>query len=172
MGLLSEAPALDLYNPDARVYTRSQESGPVSVGKEAQVEGNLLSNGCIVEGRVSNSIVSPGVRIAAGATVTNSIILHGAVIEAGASVDKCIVDKNCHIGAEAKVGHGDDNTPNKELPRALNTGLTLVGRDAVIPNGVTLGRNVTVHAGTSADDPAFKKKKKCIPSGSVVGKPS
>ena len=168
MGLLSEDPALDLYNPDARVHTRSQESGPVNIGREAQVEGNLLSNGCIVEGTVQNSIISPGVKIAAGAVVTNSIILHGTVIEAGAVVDKCIIDKQCHIGAEAKVGDGDDNTPNQALPRALNTGLTIVGRDSEIPKGVILGRNVTVHSGTRAADPAFKKKKK---SGSVVGKP-
>ena len=171
MGLLSEDPALDLYNPDARVHTRSQESGPVNIGREAQVEGNLLSNGCIVEGTVQNSIISPGVKIAAGAVVTNSIILHGTVIEAGAVVDKCIIDKQCHIGAEAKVGDGDDNTPNQALPRALNTGLTIVGRDSEIPKGVILGRNVTVHSGTRAADPAFKKKKKVIKSGSVVGKP-
>ncbi|HIB68639.1 MAG TPA: glucose-1-phosphate adenylyltransferase subunit GlgD [Phycisphaerales bacterium] len=170
MGLLSEDPALDLYNPDARVHTRSQESGPVNIGREAQVEGNLLSNGCIVEGTVQNSIISPGVKIAAGAVVTNSIILHGTVIEAGAVVDKCIIDKQCHIGAEAKVGDGDDNTPNQALPRALNTGLTIVGRDSEIPKGVILGRNVTVHSGTRAADPAFKKKK-MIKSGSVVGKP-
>lgn len=172
MGLLSEDPALDLYNPDARVYTRSQESGPVSIGKEAQVEGNLLSNGCVVEGRVERSIISPGVRIAPGAVVTNSIILHGTVIEAGAVVDKCIIDKQCRIGAEALVGHGEDNTPNQDLPRALNTGLTLVGREAFIPKGMSLGRNVTVHAGTNESDPSFKKKKKGgIPSGSVVGTP-
>lgn len=172
MGLLSEDPALDLYNSEARVYTRSRESGPVNVGKNAQVEGNLLSNGCIVEGTVSNSIISPGVRIAAGAVVSNSIVLDGTVIESGAVVDKCIIDKNCHIGEEAKVGFGDDNTPNEGLPRALNTGLTLVGRDSEIPKGVTLGRNVVVHAGTTADDSAFKKKKKGIPSGAVVGKPN
>lgn len=169
MGLLSEDPALDLYNADARVHTRSQESGPVSIGKEAQVEGNLLSNGCVVEGKVERSIISPGVRIAPGAVVTNSIILHGTVIEAGAVVDKCIIDKQSHIGAEAKVGHGDDNTPNQDLPRDLNTGLTLVGREAVIPAGMTLGRNVTVQAWT--DESAFKKmKKKGVASGSVVGK--
>lgn len=169
MGLLSEDPALDLYNPDARVHTRSQESGPVAVGKEAQVEGNLLSNGCIVEGKVERSIISPGVRIAPGAVVTNSIILHSTIIEAGAVVDKCIIDKHCHIGAEAKVGHGEDNTPNKDLPQDLNTGLTLVGRESVIPGGMTLGRNVTVQAFTT--EAAFKKKKKKgVPSGSVVGK--
>lgn len=172
MGLLSEDPALDLYNPDATIHTRSEESGPVSVGKDARVEDNLLSNGCVIEGTVERSIISPGVRIEAGAIVTNSIILHGTVIEAGAKVENCIVDKEVHIGADALVGHGEDNTPNVELPRALNTGLTLIGRDACIPKGMVLGRNVTVHADTPADHSSFKKaKKKGIASGSVVGSP-
>lgn len=171
IGLLSDDPALDLYNPDATVHTRSQDQGPVSIGPAATVDNNLLSNGCIVHGAVQRSILSPGVRVAEGATVVNSIILHETVIEAGARVENCIVDKNCIIRANAQVGHGDDNTPNKGLPQALNTGLTLVGRDSVIPAGIVLGRNVTVHAGTGEDNAAFKKKKG-VPSGSVVGKPA
>ena len=170
MGLLSEDPALDLYDPESTLHTRSQERGPVCVGKDAQVEGNLLSNGSLVNGRVERSILSPGVRVAAGAVVTNSIILHDTIIEAGAHIDKCIVDKNCRIGENSRVGHGEDNTPNASQPRALNTGLTLVGRDSHIPAGVTLGRNVTVHAGTKSSDKAFKKKKG-VPSGTVVGEP-
>ncbi len=171
MGLLSEDPALDLYNTDLTVHTRSQDQGPVSVGRNAVVDNNLLSNGCIVNGTVQRSILSPGVRVAEGAVVTNSIILHEAVIEAGARVDNCIVDKNCIIRMDAQVGHGEDNTPNKALPQALNTGLTIVGRDSVIPAGMVLGRNVTVHASTREDNSAYKKKKG-VPSGSVVGKPA
>lgn len=170
IGLLSEDPALDLYNTENTVHTRSQERGPVCVGKVAQVDNNLLSNGCLVNGTVQRSILSPGVRVAEGAIVTNSIILHETVIEAGARVDNCIVDKHCIIRADARVGHGDDNTPNSGLPQALNTGLTIVGRDSVIPSGATLGRNVTVHAGTAESNAALKKKKG-VPSGTVVGKP-
>ncbi len=171
MGLLSEDPALDLYNSEATVHTRSQDQGPVCVGRTAQVDNNLLSNGCIVNGTVQRSILSPGVRVAEGAVVTNSIILHETVIEAGARVDNCIIDKNCVIRADAHVGAGDDNTANKALPQALNTGLTLVGRDTIIPSGAVLGRNVTVHSGTLETDAAYKKKKG-VPSGSVVGKPA
>jgi glucose-1-phosphate adenylyltransferase len=42
------------------------------------------------------------------------------------------------------VGYGDDNTPNAELPNALNTGLTVVGKGAHLPQGIRLGRNVVV----------------------------
>ncbi len=167
MGLLSEDPALDLDNEEQRVHTRSEERGPVCVGPSAQVDNNLLSNGCLVNGTVSRSILSPGVRIEEGAVVTNSIILHETVIEAGAVVDNCIIDKNCIISRDAKVGFGDDNTPNEALPQALNTGLTIVGKDSVIPSGIVLGRNVTLGSGTGVKHSAFKKKKG-VASGSVI----
>lgn len=170
MGLLSEDPALDLYNVEATIHTRSQDLGPVCVGRLASVDNNLLSNGCIIEGTVQRSVISPGVRVAEGAVITNSIILHDTLIEAGARIDNCIIDKNCVIGAEAQVGYGEDNTPNQAEPQALNTGLTIIGRDSVIPAATVLGRNVTVHAGTGSDQAAFRKKKG-VASGSVIGKP-
>jgi glucose-1-phosphate adenylyltransferase len=169
MSLLAENPALDLYENDWTVLTRSGERAPVKVGPNARVEGNLLSNGCRIDGVVEHCVLSPGVYVAEGAVVKNSILLHDVHIEAGAMVDRCILDKNVHVGADAKVGHGDDNTPNHELPDRLNTGLTLVGKDAEIPGGLEVGRNVVVHTGTRAD--SFAKKKKKLTSGSCLGDP-
>lgn len=166
MSLLAEDPALDLYDSQWVVHTRSQERGPVRVGPNAKVDGNLLSNGCRIDGVVERSILSPGVYVAEGASVINSIILHDTVIEAGAVVDSCIIDKNVVIGSEARVGDGDDNTPNQEMPSQLNTGLTIVGRDSQIPSKLSIGRNVTVHANSGAE--IFKRRKK-IKSGDTVG---
>ncbi len=166
MSLLAEDPALDLYDTQWVIHTRSMERAPVRVGASAKVDGNLLSNGCRVDGVVERSILSPGVHVSEGASVVNSIILHDTVIEPGAVVDSCIVDKNCVIGSEAQVGTGDDNSPNKLMPSELNTGLTLVGRDSQVPAKLQVGRNVTIHAGSGSD--VFKRRKK-IKSGDTVG---
>lgn len=167
MSLLAEDPALDLYDPNWVVHTRSQERAPVKIGPHAQVDGNLISNGCRVDGLVERSVLSPGVYIAEGATVRDSVILNDTVIEAGAIVDRSIIDKNSVIGANTKIGVGEDNTPNATLPHVLNTGLTLVGKDCVIPGGITLGHNVVVHPQSS--ERTFGKRKR-INSGSTVGK--
>ena len=166
MSLLAENPALDLYDMDWIVHTRSEERAPVKVGPNAQVGGNVLSNGCRVDGVAERCVLSPGVHIAEGATVRDSIILNDSVIEAGAVVDRCIIDKNAHIGANARVGDGDDNSPNKAMPEVLNTGLTLIGKGAVVPENVVIGRNVVVHALATEKD--FGKKKK-VASGTDVG---
>jgi glucose-1-phosphate adenylyltransferase len=166
MSLLAEDPALNLYDPEWVVHTRSEERAPAKVGANAQVGGSLLSNGCRVEGTAERSIISPGVFVGEGAIVRDSVILYDTVIEAGAVVDRCIVDKNVVIAAGAHIGDGDDNTPNVSLPEVLNTGLTLIGENCVVPEGITIGRNVVAHPRSEVK--AFGKKKK-IASGSDIG---
>jgi len=167
MSLLAENPALDLYDPNWVIHTRSQERAPSRIGANSQqIGGNLLSNGCRVDGIVERSVLSPGVYVAEGAIVRDSVILTDTVIEAGAVVDRCIIDKKVVIGAGAKVGDGDDNTPNEQAPEELNTGLTLVGKGAIIPAEMTLGRNIVVHS--LADAKSFGRRKN-IASGSTIG---
>jgi glucose-1-phosphate adenylyltransferase len=166
MSLLAENPALDLYDREWVVHTRSEERAPSKVGTNAQVNGNLLSNGCRVDGIVERSVLSPGVFVAEGAVVRDSVILNDTVINAGAVVDRSIIDKNVVIGAGAHVGEGDDNTPNRAMPEQINTGITLVGKGSVVPDGYTLGRNVIVHSHTTEE--VYGKRKK-VASGHDVG---
>ena len=166
MSLLAENPALDLYDREWVVHTRSEERAPAKLGPKAEVAGNLISNGCQVDGSIERSVLSPGVYVAEGAVVRDSVILSDTIIGAGAVVDRCIVDKFVKIGAGARVGDGDDNTPNATMPEQINTGLTLIGKRSVVPDNMTIGRNVVIHANTGEE--AYKRKK--IASGSNVGK--
>src|SRR5690348_18072454 len=68
-----------------------------------------------------------------------------SVIRSGAVVDRAILDKEVVVGPGAIVGDGPDfDTPNKQEPGRLNTGISVVGKQSVIPRGVRLGRNVKV----------------------------
>jgi glucose-1-phosphate adenylyltransferase len=166
MSLLAENPALDLYDPEWIVHTRSEERAPAKIGANAQASGNLLSNGCRVDGVVERSILSPGVYVAEGAIVRDSIVLNDTTIEPGAVVERCIIDKRVVVGGGARLGDGDDNTANKCLPEAINTGLTLVGKGSTIPQDAVIGRNVVIHPNSTAK--AFGKRK-TVESGANVG---
>jgi glucose-1-phosphate adenylyltransferase len=50
------------------------------------------------------------------------------------------------------VGWGEVNTPNSKWPERLNTGLTLVGKEATIPAHHMVGRNVVIYPKVSAKD--------------------
>ena len=97
-------------------------------------------------------MLSPGVRVDAGAVVRDSIIMFDTVIRAGAVVDRAIIDKEVVVGPNAIVGMGNDfDTPNRQEPGRLNTGITVIGKRAVIPAGVRLGRNVPRRRRRSCD---------------------
>jgi glucose-1-phosphate adenylyltransferase len=149
MALLAETPALDLYDPEWVIHTQSAERPPVQIGAAARVEGNLLSDGCQIEGTVIRSVIAPGVFVAPGAVVRDSIILNDAWIGPDAIVDRCIVDKEVRVGEKAMLGSGEDNTPNRDAPDRMNTGLTLVGKRTHVPAGAQVGRNVTLRPRTS-----------------------
>ncbi len=55
-------------------------------------------------------------------------------------------------GASAYIGYGDDMTRNQEELQNLNTGITLVGKGARIPNGVKIGRNCRIEYWTEQGD--------------------
>jgi len=166
MALLGESPALDLHTSGWVIHTRSEERPAAHFGPESRVGRALLCDGSQVDGTVTNSVLSPGVRVAAGATVRDSIIMTDAVIEPGAVVDRAIVDKRVVIGANAGVGAGETNTPNLKWPERLNTGITVVGKRAVIPPGATIGRNVVVAPYAAAKD--FPGSE--VASGETVGR--
>ena len=164
MALLAETPALDLHDSEWVIHTRSQERSPVLIGAEAQVDGCLLSDGCRIDGRVVRSVLSPGVYVAPGAVVRDSIILNDTIIGAGAVVDRAIVDEEVTIGEGAQVGAGEDNTPNREAPNRLNTGLTLIGKRASIPANIVIGRNCVIAPLTTAQ----QLQNKTIESGATI----
>jgi ADP-glucose pyrophosphorylase len=119
----------------------------------------------VINGSVVNSVLSPGVVVDVGAVVRDSIILFDSVIRPGAVVDRAILDKEVAVGPGAIVGDGTDyDVVNRREPTRLNSGITVVGKRAVIPRGVRIGRNVLVGEGARAAD--FQSR--VIKSGSTV----
>ena len=153
MALLDDDPALDLYDKEWVIHTRSEERAPAKVGPTAQVHRSLISHGCVIAGTVVNSVLSPGVRVDVGAVVRESIVMFDSVIRSGAVVDRAILDKEVVIGPGAIVGDGPiDDRPNRHEPGRLNTGITVVGKHAIVPRGARIGRNVRIAADVRTSD--------------------
>jgi glucose-1-phosphate adenylyltransferase len=153
MALLAPKPELDLYERDWLILTRSEERAPARIGADARVEQSMISHGCVIEGIVERSVLSPGVRVGRGAIVRDSIVMFDAVIGPGAVIDHAIIDKEVHIGRDAKVGVGElPGAPNRANPEMLATGLVVIGKQAEVPDGASVGRNVLVDAEASLSD--------------------
>lgn len=152
MDLLGDKPAIDLYDRSWVIHTRSEERPPAHVRSKAQVASSLISHGCIIKGQVERSVLSPGVVVEEGAVVRESIILFDTVIGAGSVVDRAIIDKEVVIGKNCQIGYGDDMTPNKLEPTRLDTGITLIGKRARLPDNLKVGRNAKIGTDLRPED--------------------
>lgn len=165
MDLLEDLPSLNLYDPETRIRTRVTGYPPAKVGWRAYMQRSLLDLGCIVNGHVEHSVLSPGVFVEEGAVVRDSIIFDDCRIEAGAIIERSIVDKEVTIGKNAYVGYGDDFSPNTERPDIVNGGVTIVGKRAVIDPYVRIGRNCVIGANVHVDN---RNADGYLPSGTTI----
>jgi glucose-1-phosphate adenylyltransferase len=132
--------------PNTEADGRPMDRAPGRFLSGCSVRSSMISAGCVIEGTVENSVLSPGVVVEKGAVVRDSVIFEDSIIESGAVVDLAICDKRVRIGSNAVVGHGDNkDVPNREFPSHLYTGITLVGKGAVLPPNITVGRNCIIH---------------------------
>lgn len=126
---------------------------PARFAAGSKVSRSMVSAGCVIEGEVVNSVLSPGVKVGPGCRVTNSIIMHDCLIEEGATVDLAVMDKRVMVGKGAVIGTGDNkNVPNSKYPDHLYTGISLVGKEAEIPAGTIIGRNCIVNPWRKQED--------------------
>lgn len=165
MEQLDDLPELNLYDLNWRIHTRSEERPPAKVLEGSSVARSMVSHGCVVDrATVQHSVLSPGVMVHEGAVIRDSIIMSNSVIGPGAVLDRVIVDKQVQVGAGAYLGYGDDYTVNRLEPNRLNTGITIVGRSAIVPPGTRAGRNVLI--GTDVTEADFTENE--IPSGEGI----
>ncbi len=79
------------------IYTKMKDLAPVKYGKYSNVQNSLMSNGCVIDGEVKNSIIFRDVRVEKGAIIENSIIMQNTVIDKNAVLRNVMVDKDCFI---------------------------------------------------------------------------
>lgn len=96
----------ELFSKDRPIYTKSNDSPPTRYFSTCKIDNCLISNGCLIEGMVKDSIISRGVVIEKDAIVENSIIFSKCIIKSGAVLKNVILDKNVIIDSNATlIGH-------------------------------------------------------------------
>ncbi len=99
------AHSMELLEKDVRdelfgardIYTKVRDSAPSKYIGGAVVKNSLVSDGCVIEGTVENSILFRGVKVGKGSVVKNSIVMQDSVIGTNVSLDCVITDKNVVI---------------------------------------------------------------------------
>ena len=107
MDLLSPDNELDLSDLTLKIYTEDVTALPQYIGTEARIQNAYITQGCVIEGEVTNSVVFTGARVRPGAKVIDSVLMPGAIVEDGAVVIRALVANGVNIGKGALVGSAD-----------------------------------------------------------------
>ncbi|WP_407312927.1 glucose-1-phosphate adenylyltransferase [Desulfosporosinus sp. SB140] len=104
MEFLDGEEAFSLFDPTQRVFSNEDILPPQYIGPTAIIQNSLISNGCVVLGEVSHSILAPGAYVGEGATVKNSILLPQAKVNSHAKINKTIVGESAKVLSDCLIG--------------------------------------------------------------------
>ena len=119
MSLLNQDVRHDLFGANHPVYTKVRDRVPCYYGEEAELNNSLIADGCMLEGKVENSVLFRQVSIGEEAEVENCIIMNDCVIGKGSKLKHVILDKEVTVTPGAKL-YG-----TKEHPIVIKKGETV-----------------------------------------------
>lgn len=103
MDILKPEIRAKLFNSDLPVYTKVRDEMPARYAGEESVVNTLVADGCVIEGKVENSVLFRGVRIAPDAHVKNCVLMQDCQVHSGAYIENCILDKQSVIKRNARL---------------------------------------------------------------------
>ncbi|MBR2533843.1 MAG: glucose-1-phosphate adenylyltransferase [Erysipelotrichaceae bacterium] len=107
MDLLKENSGLDLFDPDWKIYTNDASATPQCIGENAVIDNAFITQGAIVNGKVSHSVIFSGVEVRENATVDQSVIMNDVVVGKGAKLTRCLVADDVRIPDGMVLGKKD-----------------------------------------------------------------
>lgn len=103
MDMLDSSKFLSLLHSSKRIYMKNLNGVPTYYSKDSEVINSQLATGCLVYGKVKQSIFSRGAVVRENAVVSDSIIMAKTEIKKGARVEYAIIDKNVIIEEGVQV---------------------------------------------------------------------
>ena len=151
MDLIARVPELNLFDPAWKIFTPNPVKPAHYIGPEGSVKRSIVSEGCMIYGKVKNSVIFPGAYISEGAVIEDSIIMSDSFVGKDTYISHCILAEKVKVGNRVKMGLGE-NIPNELKPSIYYSGITVVGDKACIPDDCNIGKNVVIDIGITEDE--------------------
>ncbi|MDR1150104.1 MAG: glucose-1-phosphate adenylyltransferase [Clostridiales bacterium] len=143
MELIKTLPSFNLYENFWKIYTQVEYQSPHYFGKNSDVSTCIISEGCEIYGKIYNSILGYNVVVEENAIIKDSIIMSNSIVKKNCYIEKSIVDENCIIDKNCKIGIGK-NIINSSEPNIYNSGISIIGENSFILEGLNIGKNCVV----------------------------
>ena len=133
MDLLNPSVPLDVWDDSWKIYSRNSGMPGHHISETAEIDNSMITEGCRVKGKITQSVLFAGVTVGEGAVVEDSILMPGAVVEPGATVQYSIIAENVTVSSGAVVGQRPE-----EMEDLSKWGVAVVGE------GIKVGKNAKV----------------------------
>lgn len=110
MQLMDSSVRKSLFIGENRILTKVMDRVPTKYLGKASVKNSMIADGCVINGKVENSILFRGVVVEEGAVIKDSIVMQNSVISANVRIGACIIDKDCIIRKDKELV-GQPNFP-------------------------------------------------------------
>lgn len=107
MDLLDDNNELDLGDSAWKIYTQDVTTLPHYIGADADIKRAFITQGCVIEGEVKNSVLFTGAKVGAGAKVLDTVLMPDVVVEEGAVIHRALIADGVRIGKGAVIGKPD-----------------------------------------------------------------
>ena len=107
MDLLNHSNELDLNDSTWKIYTEDITTLPHYIGADAHIHRAFITQGCVIDGSIDNSVLFTGVKVGKGAKIIDSVLMPNSIVEDGAIVTRALVADGVKIGKQAVVGNAD-----------------------------------------------------------------
>ena len=98
-----------LFSPNQKIYTKVKNEEPTYYAVGSKVSNAQFASGSIIEGEVSDSVISRNTRIKKGSRVKDSILFPRVLIGENAVVEYAILDKGVEVAEDVTIRGTVDN---------------------------------------------------------------
>ena len=108
MDLLKLDNKLNLYDRDWKIYSQNEVRPAHYIGENAKIINSLIVEGCIINGKVENSVLSQGVYVGKNTIIIDSVIMPNVQIGDNVRIEKAIIGNNAIINHGCKIKNDGD----------------------------------------------------------------
>ena len=136
-----EVSGLTLNDRKWKIYARNTAEPPHYIGENAVISNSIISEGCNIDGKITNSVIYHGATVEQGAEIKDSIIMPGTKVGANSRICHAIVGWNATIGENCVIGAPQKAPVGGEWKIAVVAPEIELERNSVVKEGEMKGGN-------------------------------
>ncbi|MBE7015867.1 MAG: glucose-1-phosphate adenylyltransferase [Ruminococcaceae bacterium] len=137
MDIIDNPPKFDITDEKWSIYSRNTALAAQYIGKNAEIKGSTVTQGCIICGNVEHSVIFSNVKVGEGSQVIDSVVMPGVQIGENVTVRNAVIGSGAIIEDNAVIGVNED-PGSKYLSSMCTGGLVLIEGGATVKAGTDI----------------------------------